>query len=140
MSPATYDDNTMGVVNFHYPEEELSPELRARVDAESRDLATHELKAFVQRLTILLLKSPDAKLVMVALCYLVGMDLTAFIRTEENSITSIAHSLGVSRQSFQQTCKRLAHNLGMEYRYTNRAHKCQSSYGTRNYRRTKVSN
>jgi predicted DNA binding protein len=73
---------------------------------------------------------------LICLAYLSGFDCSQILSgVKENTISAIAESLGVSRQSFQQSLKRCAKIYGLAYE-CHTGHKSGVPYTESNHRQT----
>lgn len=112
-------------VNFTYPTDNLPEDIESEIERRAQEMACKINTEFIHKLTVHLLAAKDSKLDLCALLYLSGYDMIAMVGAKENTISGIATTLGIRKQTFQEKCVRLAASLNQDYITMNRGHRHQ---------------
>ena len=113
-------------VNFMYPTE---PE-------EQTEKSIPNLNEFINKFAVYLISSKDSKHCLCALLYATNYDIGILLNTE-NTIASIAKSLGLSKQNFSSLVKQVSKELNITNTNTGMLSEAKKEYKTTNYRKVK---
>ena len=105
----------------------LPPDIQEQAMQKARQDSKDLTSEFMHRLAVILLTAQNPKLDLVSLLYLSGFSMPEIIGCEENTMASIADKLGLSKQWFQDKCKRTAKLLNLDYEQCNRGPRRQKS-------------
>ena len=112
------DNNINCSIPFEYPNEEPETE---------EDSSRQQMELLLNRLTSYLLPSNNPRLTLACLCYISGMDV-GLIFAVENTETSLAKVLGVSKQSFSLECKTIAEHFNIKHSSTFKSGATKAKY------------